>query len=448
MKRLICSLVTLVLTFACLPTNAAAEEPVTSTEVIAEGAGASLEAAQNDAYRMAVLHVVGLYVNSKTIIENDKLIEDRILSVSNGFIKTAKTIPGSAIQTNGIWRVRVRATVEVSEISARLKKENITIRSLDGESLFAKALTKMERRQNTQQLLQDLLGELPEMVKVELHDEPDYDGVKGELIYQVQLTPDMDAYRTFRLRLAKALDKVAVKKLPEHTLHQQPNTVPGYQGLYRLPFESITDPRTKPTQSLISVLTHWNEEHSSHSWTTYVVEMGELSPRFPTNSHTPHWLETLSRSWDKQNSLEKWSQLEMHITTSFLDKQKVVVKLDDWEWKCDDYRNYRLRTPADPDVVNLKSPVPNLMVTLLNKNARSNQLDLNSRLVAYSEAYPFAISVAPLCMAWTYNYKSKTADMLMRREITMERRIRFPLKDLKKLHTVELKVETFVRKPK
>jgi len=104
-------------------------------EVVAEGSGLSIEAAQKDAYRQAVRAVVGLYVDAKTIVENDELIEDRILSASNGFVKTARTIPGSAKQKNGIWRVRVYARVEVSEVSARLKKQNIVIRSLDGESL-------------------------------------------------------------------------------------------------------------------------------------------------------------------------------------------------------------------------------------------------------------------------------------------------------------------------
>ena len=427
--------------------SAVAEEPATIVEVVAVGAGLSLEAAQKDAYRQAVRTVVGLYVDSKTIVENDQLIEDRILSASNGFVKTAKTIPGSAKQKDGIWRVRVRAKVEVSEVSARLKKENIATRSLDGESLFAKALTKMERSQNTQQLLQELLGELPGMVKVTLDGEPDYDEAKGELIYQVKLTPDMDAYRKFLPRLTKALDKLAVKKLPENTLRPQPITVPRYQGLYRLPFKSIIDPRTKPTQSIISVLTFWNERHSSHRWTTYVVELGELDPPLESQKkRTLHWLQTLSRSCDSRNPYD-YPQLKMRVTAQFLDKQKVAVELDPWEWKCDDYRYYRLQTAADPNYGTLKSPVPNLMVTPLQKEILSNRLNLTRRGRLVGGVY-FAIAVAPICMARTLNIGGDSAELLMRREITMERRISFPLEDLKKINEIKLNVETFVDKSK
>jgi hypothetical protein len=424
--------------------KAATQTDARVVEVVAEGAGLSLEAAQKDAYRQAVRAVVGLYVDAKTIVENDELIEDRILSASNGFVKTAKTIPGSAKQKNGIWRVRVRAKVEVSEVSARLKKENIAIRSLDGESLFAKALTKMERRQNTQQLLQELLGELPEMVKVTLDGEPDYDEVKGELIYQVRLTPDMDAYRKFLPRLTKALDKLAVKKLPETTLRPQPafsEEGRPTKSVYVVPFKPLIDPRTKPTQSLISVLTFWNERHSSHRWSTYVVEVGELN----LQTRTPHWLQRLSRKGGGEHA-----KLVMRVTAQFLDKQKVALELDPWAWKCDRYHTYRLRDAAGKY---LKSPVPNLMVTPLARPRPGGLLSLaNSATYSYRSFSTFAIAVAPICMArpisgmvYLLNERSRAGDeMYMRTHVTMERRIRFPVEDLKKLSEIRLKVETVV----
>jgi hypothetical protein len=449
-KRLIYSLASLALSFTCLPTIAAAEEPATVVEVVAEGAGISLEAAQKDAYRQAVRTVIGLYVDSKTIVENDELIEDRILSASNGFVKTAKTIPGSAMQKNGIWRVRVRATVEVSEVSARLKKENIAIRSLDGESLFAKALTKMERQQNTQQLLQELLGELPEMVKVTLHGEPDYDPVKGELIYQVQLTPDMDAYRTFLPRLTKALDKLAVKKLPEDILRPEPSARPAIPGVFIVPFKPLTDdPRTKPTQGIISVLTFWNERHSSHRWTTYVVELGELDER-----RTGHWLQTLSRSWSPiSGQTPDYGQLRMRVTAQFLDKQKTVLEIDPWEWVCDSYSEYRLLDEESRDAHyghygHLKSPVPNLMVTPFGRTRETVFFGWRDDGTSPRNWDNFAIAVAPICMARPYLYVAGQPPFMLRPHITMERRVRFPLEDLKKISEIELKMETFVDKSK
>jgi len=452
MTRLIYQLAPLALLIAWLPTSAVAEEPSTIVEVVSEGAGLSLEAAQKDAYRQAVRTVVGLYVDAKTIVENDELIEDRILSASNGFVKTARTIPGSAKQKNGIWRVRVYARVEVSEVSARLTKENIAIRSLDGESLFAKALTKMERRQNTQQLLQELLGELPEMVKVTLDGEPDYDEVKGELIYQVKLTPDMDAYRKFLPRLTKALDKLAVKKLPEEILRPQPSARPAIPGLYIVPFKPLTgDPRTKPTQGIISVLTFWNERHSSHRWTTYVVELGEfdeVSAAASSEMRTGHWLQTLSRSWDSR-SRYKYPQLKMRVTAQLLDKQKAVLDLDAWEWACNSYSEYRLldKETGEGHYGRLTSPVPNLMVTPFGRLRGTVFFGWISSLRPSPRNWDnFAIAVAPICMARPYFGVSGQPPFMLRPHITIERRVRVSLEDLKKISEIRLKMETFVDK--
>ena len=446
MKRLIYQLVPLALLIVWLPTSAVAEEPATIVEVVAEGSGLSLEAAQKDAYRQAVRTVVGLYVDAKTIVENDELIEDRILSASNGFVKTAKTIPGSAKQKNGIWRVRVYAKVEVSQVSARLEKENIAIRSLDGESLFAKAITKMERRQNTQQLLQELLGELPKMVKVSVLGKPDYDDVKGELIYQVQLTPDMDAYRKFLPRLTKALDKLAVKKLPEEILRPQPMAVPEFRGVYVLPRKALTDPRTKPTQGIISVLTFWNEQHSSHRWSRYVVELGVLdSKKLRAEKQTTHWLQQLSRKWSTtrfgHNEFHH-PQLQMRITVQFLDKQKTPVDLDQWIWACDQYEGRAI----DNHYGKLESPVPNLMITPLARNTGFNGKNLLlHHWGSGSDWNNFAIDVAPVCLARS---ASPGYSLYMRTQVTKTRRVPISLENLKKLNEIKLNVETFVDKSK
>ena len=55
-------------------------------EVIAEGVGDSHDNAIKDAFRNAVRQVVGVYVDSETLVKNDKLVDDKILTLSNGFI--------------------------------------------------------------------------------------------------------------------------------------------------------------------------------------------------------------------------------------------------------------------------------------------------------------------------------------------------------------------------
>ena len=210
MKRLIYQLVPLALLIVWLPTSAVAEEPATIVEVVASGTGLTKKTALEDAYRHAVQQVMGAYVDAETLVKNDKLVKDKILATSNGFIVDSKEISSRA--SNGLIRVTIRAKVESKKLVAGLNAAKITIRDLDGESLFAKALTKMERKENLQETLLKILVELGPMLQVDMIGEPDFDAATKELVFQLKVQPDYEKFKLFRKRLGSFLDKVCIRK--------------------------------------------------------------------------------------------------------------------------------------------------------------------------------------------------------------------------------------------
>ena len=56
-------------------------------EVVAEGVGTTADEAIKDAFRNAVRQVVGAVVDAETLVKNDELIDDKVLTYSDGFIK-------------------------------------------------------------------------------------------------------------------------------------------------------------------------------------------------------------------------------------------------------------------------------------------------------------------------------------------------------------------------
>ena len=60
--------------------------------VIATGVGETEHEAIKDAGRSAVKEAVGMFLVSETIVENDELIKDEVLSVSDGFVSKFRTI--------------------------------------------------------------------------------------------------------------------------------------------------------------------------------------------------------------------------------------------------------------------------------------------------------------------------------------------------------------------
>src|SRR5580765_4148859 len=61
---------------------------VPTTVVVAEGTGRDEKEARAAALRDAVSRVVGSLVDAETLVKNDRVIRDRVLEFSGGFVKT------------------------------------------------------------------------------------------------------------------------------------------------------------------------------------------------------------------------------------------------------------------------------------------------------------------------------------------------------------------------
>jgi hypothetical protein len=107
--------------------------------VIAEGVGATGDAALKDAFRNAVRQVVGAVVDAETLVNDDQVIFDKILTYSDGFVKTYEELSKS--QEKGLIRTKIRATVEQRSVIARLKASNVAVKDVDGKGIFAEVVT-------------------------------------------------------------------------------------------------------------------------------------------------------------------------------------------------------------------------------------------------------------------------------------------------------------------
>lgn len=79
-------------------------------QVVVDGYGATAKQAEADALRNAVENVMGTVVDSKTMTESHKLLEDRVLTYSSGYITDYKVLEKNKDQ-NG-WQVTVDADVD------------------------------------------------------------------------------------------------------------------------------------------------------------------------------------------------------------------------------------------------------------------------------------------------------------------------------------------------
>lgn len=96
-----------------LPVMTASAAVVTVT-----GYGGSERSALRQALRQAIEQQVGVMVDSRSYVQNYQLINDRIYTQADGYIKSYEVL--SSVKDNGLYTVKVRADVSEQKISAAL----------------------------------------------------------------------------------------------------------------------------------------------------------------------------------------------------------------------------------------------------------------------------------------------------------------------------------------
>ena len=94
-----------------------AATPVSATVRTATGMGADERSALHAAMRAAVEQEVGVHLDSRTKVQNYRVLSDTIYTQSEGFISSYEIVANETI--GGVHRVTIRADVDSDSISAR-----------------------------------------------------------------------------------------------------------------------------------------------------------------------------------------------------------------------------------------------------------------------------------------------------------------------------------------
>lgn len=134
----------------------------TSKQITVVGVGSTPEDAEKQALKDAVRQSVGAYVDSNTLVQNEEVIRDRILSVSNGFIKEYKPAGSASRRSDGLYEITITATVETKRVVQALKDNNIISGEIAGQNIWAEATSKVMNAQDAVAMLE---AKLPELIQ-------------------------------------------------------------------------------------------------------------------------------------------------------------------------------------------------------------------------------------------------------------------------------------------
>lgn len=123
------------------------------------GYGNSEDEALKGAYQNAVEQYVGVLVDSSTIIQNDQLIKNDILTFSNGYIESYKKL--SSKEQMGLWEVKIDAVIKKQNVLEKMKALNIDpIDIKDSEQTYAKLVTQVQSKFDAEDMIVNLMQEM------------------------------------------------------------------------------------------------------------------------------------------------------------------------------------------------------------------------------------------------------------------------------------------------
>lgn len=197
------------------PADKKSEDAGTLRKVIATGQGTTEEEAKQSAFHNAVEQAIGVLVDATTVVDNDKILSDKVLTYSNGYIKSYKV--DSSGKTNGLFSVRIAAQVKVQALSDKLQSLSISMRQkVDGSSIAGEAVTKAKRDKDGGAMLVDLFQGFPAkclaIAAGSLKTEAADDKGRTDLTVPVTVTVDPERYRAFDTSLRTLLGKMAVRQ--------------------------------------------------------------------------------------------------------------------------------------------------------------------------------------------------------------------------------------------
>ena len=210
--------------------NLLGQETIT---VSVSGLGATPEAAEKAALINAVQQAVGLYLDSETLIKNERIVFDSILSLSDGFVTKydVKSAPRKRI-SDGLFETTITAVVQKGKVGAELRRRNL-IQGVDSKDAWAEAVTTVKSAQDAVDVLKrrvpdmitaltvahlvDDKGRITKQVRPEI--KPDPSSGHAWCSWNIEVGYDRTTYYEKAVPLLqKAFNALADKTLPDFTM--------------------------------------------------------------------------------------------------------------------------------------------------------------------------------------------------------------------------------------
>lgn len=192
-------------------------------QVEVEGFGPDVEAARKAAIAQAVAAVVGELVDKETLVENQELVQNQILTYSNGYVEKMEVL-STRKNRDGLVAIRIRADVRRSALRQKITEVIATSADADGTSLFAEMLSRQNSIEDAEKMFakvfaghrEDRLLEAGVVLRADGKPDVELDPNSGNVTITVRLDLNRNAWNDWasdaQSRFVKMCEKSELAK--------------------------------------------------------------------------------------------------------------------------------------------------------------------------------------------------------------------------------------------
>jgi hypothetical protein len=182
--------------------------------VVVTGVGTDPEKALQNAFSQAIEQTVGVLVDAESVVKNDQLIRDEVLTYSRGYVEKCDIV--KQWEDGGSHNTTIRAVVARDKLVAKLREMKIAVQDVAGELAARQIQFDVTNEEQAAEMFKKALAgyDMKKMTKVEIVEKPEIirDGTNAKLSIKARVSPDLSQWRTFLQELRPLLARTSTRR--------------------------------------------------------------------------------------------------------------------------------------------------------------------------------------------------------------------------------------------
>lgn len=183
-------------------------------EIVVTGIGTDPDRAVQNAFSQAIEQVVGLLVESETVIKNDELIHDDILTFSRGYVEKYEVI--RRWQEDGLHHAKIRAVVARDKLIGKLREIKIAVREVSGDLAARQIEFDVKNEEQAAEMFKKALAgfDMAKLTNVTIVGKPEIEreGGSASVRIQIRLSPDKTRWNELAKELRQILRRTSSRR--------------------------------------------------------------------------------------------------------------------------------------------------------------------------------------------------------------------------------------------